>query len=230
MGSSKAKRVCIPGAVIVGAGPSGIATAACLRERGVPFLILEKESCVVSSWKMKMYDNLRLHLPKQFCQLPMVPFPEDFPVYPTRQQFVEYVDEYVQRFQIEPVFGVEVRLAEYDRSIGFWKVMAGENEIVCQWLVVATGENGEAVIPKFAGMDEFAGKVLHTMEYMSFHQFHGQRVLVVGCGNSAMEICLDLCNNSSVRTSMVVRNEVRSSFDILLLPASTPCMFNSMSV
>ena len=71
------KRRCIwvNGPVIVGAGPSGLAVAACLKEQGVPFLILERANCIASLCQNSTYDRLKLHLPKQFCQLPNFPFP-----------------------------------------------------------------------------------------------------------------------------------------------------------
>ncbi|KAK1315746.1 Indole-3-pyruvate monooxygenase YUCCA6 [Acorus calamus] len=199
------KQVWVPGPVIVGAGPSGLATAACLKEHGVPSLILERETCIASLWKLKTYDRLKLHLPKQFCELPLMPFPSDFPTYPTRQQFINYLNAYAQRFSIEPVFGTEVRLAEYDSNIGFWRVQTFDSEFICRWLVVATGENAEAFVPDIKGVSEFRGRVLHSSEYRSGADFSGERVLVVGSGNSGMEICLDLCNNCAA-ASMVVRD------------------------
>ncbi|GMI89486.1 YUCCA6 [Hibiscus trionum] len=55
--------------IIIGAGPSGLATAACLKQKGIPSLILERANCIASLWKLKTYDRLCLHLPKQFCDL-----------------------------------------------------------------------------------------------------------------------------------------------------------------
>ncbi|KAK4281355.1 hypothetical protein QN277_012861 [Acacia crassicarpa] len=59
--------ICVKGPVIVGAGPSGLATAACLREQGVPFMVLERADCIASLWQKRTCDRLKLHLPKQFC-------------------------------------------------------------------------------------------------------------------------------------------------------------------
>ncbi|ERN17547.1 hypothetical protein AMTR_s00059p00118280 [Amborella trichopoda] len=72
----KRRSVWVAGPVIVGAGPSGLAVAACLRNRGIPFLSLERAHCVASLWKLKTCDRLKLPLPKSFCQLPLMPFPE----------------------------------------------------------------------------------------------------------------------------------------------------------
>lgn len=208
--------VYVPGPVIVGAGPSGLAVAACLKERGVPSVVLERDNCIASLWQLKTYDRLRLHLPKQFCELPLMPFPSSFPRYPTKQQFVDYLEAYTRRFDIRPAFDQTVESAEYDGAVGFWRVRTkGKRggsgaEYVCRWLVVATGENAEPVVPAVDWMEEFAGQVVHTSVYKSGEAFGGKKVLVVGCGNSGMEVCLDLCNYNA-RPSLVVRDTVRTA-------------------
>lgn len=203
--------VYVPGPVIVGAGPSGLATAACLKQRGVPSVVLERSECIASLWQLKAYDRLRLHLPKHFCELPMMPFPDDFPMYPSKGQFVEYLEGYAKRFGIRPEFGQSVVAAEFDKSVGFWRVRTrggeGEREYVCRWLVAATGENAEAVLPEIAGMEEFGGPVMHTSNYKKGDLFAEKRVLVVGCGNSGMEVCMDLCHHNA-RPTLVVRDKV----------------------
>ncbi|XP_061348384.1 indole-3-pyruvate monooxygenase YUCCA2-like [Gastrolobium bilobum] len=201
-----------PGPVIIGAGPSGLAAAACLKQKGIPSLILEKAECLASMWQLKTYDRLRLHLPKQFCQLPLMPFPKNLPSYPTKQQFLAYLNAYADHFDIKPAFGKTVVSAEFDHSSGYWRVKTQklkkkEAEYVCKWLIVATGENAEGVVPQIEGIDEFEGPIIHTSLYKSGSMFCGKNVLVVGCGNSGMEVCLDLCNHNAL-PSLVVRDTV----------------------
>ncbi|XP_021719351.1 indole-3-pyruvate monooxygenase YUCCA6-like [Chenopodium quinoa] len=221
--------ILVSGPVIVGAGPSGLAVAACLKEKGVPSLILERSNCIASLWQLKTYDRLRLHLPKQFCELPLMPFPQDFPMYPTKRQFIEYLEDYATKFDIKPLFNQTVEKAEFDQTLGFWRVRTsttcstsgrgtiekggGDEEIVftteyvCRWLVVATGENAEVVMPELEGLKEFGKQVVHTSSYKSGETFRGKRVLVVGSGNSGMEVCLDLCHHNAM-PSIVVRDTV----------------------
>ncbi|KAK6927408.1 Flavin monooxygenase-like [Dillenia turbinata] len=202
------KRVSVPGPVIVGAGPSGLAAAACLKEKGVPSLILERSNCIASLWQLKTYDRLRLHLPKQFCELPLMPFPQHFPTYPSKQQFVDYLEEYARKFDLRPVFNEMVLSAEFDRTVGSWRIRTVRSvEYECRWLIVATGENAEAVVPEIEGAAEFGGEIVHTSMYKNGEVFRGKRVLVVGCGNSGMEVCLDLCNQNA-QPSLVVRQTV----------------------
>ena len=82
-----------------------------------------------------------------------------------------------------------------------------EVEYLCRWLVVATGENAEPHEPEFEGRGEFVGPVFHSSEYRSGKEFEGKKVLVVGCGNSGMEVALDLCDHKAM-ASLVVRDSV----------------------
>ncbi|KAJ4841159.1 putative indole-3-pyruvate monooxygenase YUCCA3 [Turnera subulata] len=205
----------VNGPVIVGAGPSGLAVGAGLKSQGVPFVILERANCIASLWQNRTYDRLKLHLPKQFCQLPNLPFPEDFPEYPTKYQFITYLESYAKHFNINPHFNETVQSAKYDQTFGLWRVKTismstsppTEIEYICKWLVVATGENAERVVPEFEGLQDFEGPVMHACDYKTGQGLQGKHVLVVGCGNSGMEVSLDLCNHNA-SPSMVVRSSV----------------------
>uniref|UniRef100_A0A0D9WY99 Flavin-containing monooxygenase n=1 Tax=Leersia perrieri TaxID=77586 RepID=A0A0D9WY99_9ORYZ len=209
--------VWVNGPIVVGAGPAGLSVAACLRERGVPSVVLERADCIASLWQRRTYDRLRLHLPRAFCELPGMPFPDHYPEYPDRAQFVHYLHAYAARAQVEPRFNQSVTSARFDRAAGLWRVRAedvsaGEEagavtEYIGRWLVVATGENAERVVPEMDGAGEFEGPVTHVAEYKSGEAYRGKRVLVVGCGNSGMEVCLDLCLHNAL-PSMVVRDSV----------------------
>lgn len=209
----------VNGPVIVGAGPSGLATAACLRDHGVPYVVLERADCIASLWQKRTYDRLKLHLPKQFCQLPKLPFPDHYPQYPSKAQFIQYLESYATKFEINPRFNECVQSARYDETSGLWRVKTvstsgsckTEVEYICRWLVVATGENAERVVPDINGLADFGGEVIHASEYKSGENFRGKRVLVVGCGNSGMELSLDLCNHNA-SPFMVVRSSVSISF------------------
>ncbi|GFP91077.1 probable indole-3-pyruvate monooxygenase yucca9 [Phtheirospermum japonicum] len=205
--------VWVNGPVIVGAGPSGLAVAAGLKQQGVPFVILERADCIASLWQNRTYDRLKLHLPKKFCQLPSFPFPDHYPDYPSKRQFIEYLECYARNFDIRPQFNECVQSAKYDEPCRLWRVRttrsenAAEVEYICQYLIVATGENAERVAPEIDGLEDFGGEVIHACDYKSGESYRGKRVLVVGCGNSGMEVSLDLCNHGA-KPAMVVRSSV----------------------
>lgn len=199
--------------LIIGAGPAGLATAACLASKSIPFVILEREDCTASLWKKMTYDRLQLHLPKKYCELPLLSFPKSYPKYPSRDQFVAYLDDYAKHFRISPMCNTTVTSAEFAAPLGLWVVTAehGVNKVSCKFtaktLVVATGENGEAVVPPFGGREDFAGKVIHGKVYRNGKNYRNKKVLVVGTGNTGMEIALDLANFGAQPT-LVARSPV----------------------
>ncbi|KAK1614215.1 hypothetical protein QYE76_019732 [Lolium multiflorum] len=208
-----ARTMWVNGPIIVGAGPAGLSVAAQLHTHGVPSVVLERDDCIASLWQRRTYDRLRLHLPKRFCELPGMPFPASYPEYPTKHQFISYLESYAAAFDVHPRFRQSVASARFDHAAGLWRVQASSTEdettteYIGRWLVVATGENAERVLPEFPGAGSFKGPVTHVSEYKSGEPYRGSRVLVVGCGNSGMEVCLDLCDHGA-RPAMVVRDAV----------------------
>ncbi|KAI3439477.1 uncharacterized protein J3R85_004912 [Psidium guajava] len=204
--------------IIVGGGPSGIAAAGALSSLSIPFLLLERSDCFAPLWQRHSYDRLHIHLPKHTCQLPHMAIPDDWPKYPPKSLFVQYLHRYVSHFRIEPLYNRSVESARYDDASGRWRVVArdvsagrgGEGaveEYSARFLVVATGESCDAFMPEVEGLGSFGGKVMHSTEYKNGKEFVKKKVLVVGSGNSGMEIALDLADHGAV-TSIVVRSPV----------------------
>lgn len=199
--------------IVVGAGPSGLSVAASLTNQSIPYTILERENCFASLWKKYSYDRLHLHLKKQFCELPHKPFPPSFPSYIPKQKFLQYLEDYVAHFKINPLYHRTVENAEYDEGSEKWKVKAmnkdsGEvEEYEGRFLVVASGETSDPFVPEIEGLKSFTGKVIHSTGFKNGKEFKDEHVLVVGSGNSGMEIALDLINHGA-KTSIVVRSKV----------------------
>lgn len=199
--------------LIVGAGPSGLAVSNCLSRLSISNIVLEREDCCASLWRKRSYDRLTLHLAKQFCSLPYMPHAPSSSTFMPRKSFVEYIDSYISRFGIEPQYCRSVEAGSYVESERKWRVEARntstqEKEVyMVQFLVVATGENGEGFIPELPGLEGFDGKIIHSSEYKSGKDYEKKEVLVVGCGNSGMEISYDL-SNFGAHTSIVIRNPV----------------------
>uniref|UniRef100_I1QYH8 indole-3-pyruvate monooxygenase n=1 Tax=Oryza glaberrima TaxID=4538 RepID=I1QYH8_ORYGL len=199
--------------LIVGAGPAGLATAACLAQRHVPYIIVERESSTASLWRHRAYDRLKLHLAKEFCELPHMAYPAGTPTYVPRDMFVEYLDSYADQFGIRPRYHTAIESAIHDRGKNQWVVLVRDMDtsvvarLATQFLVVAAGENSAASIPPIPGLSRFEGEAIHSSAYKSGRAYTGKSVLVVGAGNSGMEIAYDLATHGA-HTSIVVRSPV----------------------
>lgn len=199
--------------VIVGAGPAGLATSACLNLKNIPNIVLEREDCAASLWRKRAYDRLKLHLAKEFCQLPHMPYPSNSPTFIPRKAFIRYLDDYVSHFGVSPLYCRSVVSASFHAGSGNWVVVSQDvrsgatERYVAEFLVVATGENSEGYIPPVPGLDSFEGEVVHSSRYENGGRFEEREVLVVGSGNSGMEIALDLANWGA-RTSLLIRSPV----------------------
>lgn len=176
-------------AIIVGAGPAGLAVAACLKQAGIPNVILDQADQVGASWH-RHYQRLHLHTAKAYSALPFLPFPADTPRYPSRLQVIEYLQAYARRFELQPRFGQQV-LAAHHVGEG-WEVRTHDTRYQTPNLVIAAGYNREPFVPEWPGQSLFRGAMLHSSRYRSGETFKGQSVLVVGFGNSGGEIAIDL--------------------------------------
>jgi cation diffusion facilitator CzcD-associated flavoprotein CzcO len=204
-----------PDAVIVGAGPAGLACAATMRSAGLWATVLEKATEVGAVWR-RHYDRLHLHTDRNRSGLPGMPMPSNYPLYPSRAQMVAYLESYAARFEINPVFDAEVsRIA---REGPRWRVESRHSELVAPIVVIATGIADAPCRPAWPGMDVFSGEILHSSGYRNPAPYAGRRVLVVGFGNSGGEIALDLAN-AGVSVGLAVRNPVQIiPRDLLGLP------------
>lgn len=190
--------------IIVGAGPAGLAVGACLKRAGIPNLILEQSDQVGSAWR-RHYDRLHLHTAKAQSALPFVAFPRDYPRYPSRSQVVDYLETYVRKLQLEIRFGQQVIAAFHEDNR--WEVQTQDTLYHASTLVIAAGYNREPNIPDWPGQASFRGTLVHSSHYKSGGAFKGQKVLVVGFGNSGGEIALDLWE-SGAQPALSVRGPV----------------------
>jgi cation diffusion facilitator CzcD-associated flavoprotein CzcO len=190
--------------VVIGAGPAGLAVCACLRQRKVEFIILEKQSQIGPSWH-RHYERLHLHTIKSLSSLPFRNHDRDYPRYIARRQFIEYLEGYALDFNLQPRFGETVqtvRRAEHD-----WTIESTSYSISASYVVVASGLNSVPVVPTFPGIEKYQGRTLHGGEYVNAAPFVGQSVLIVGMGNTGAEIALDLSENG-IEPTISVRNGV----------------------
>ena len=188
-------------AVVIGAGPAGLATSRELQRRGIEHLVLERGE-VAESWS-RLYDSLTLHTGKHMSHLPGMRFPRGTPLFISRDRFLEYLHEYRRRFALPIVSGAEV--TSVDRENGHWRVRANDQTWTADAVVIASGIISNPRVPKVPDLDEFRGEVRHSITYRRPDEVRGKRVLVVGAGNSAGEIASEL-GREGIDTTVAVRS------------------------
>jgi lysine/ornithine N-monooxygenase len=206
--------------LIIGASVSGLASATCLQKQDLDHIIIEKTSSVATPWR-NHYHRLHLHTNKRISNLPFKKFDKAIPRYPSRQQVVDYLDDYQKEFSISPVFNTEAKWIKKDS--GDWVTETNNGIFRSKYIIIATGAFTKPKPVHFKGIESFPGKVLHSYEYKTGSDFKGQKVLVVGFGNSACEIAIDLYEQGA-KPSMAVRSPVnvipRDVFGIPILELS----------
>jgi len=188
-------------AIVIGAGPAGLAAAACLRREGVEALVVERDS-VGSSWR-RHYDRLHLHTVRWLSGLPGLPIDRREGRWVSRDGVVRYLERYARYHRLNIRTGVEVRRLLRDGED--WRVKTSEDDIVGRSLVVATGFNREPFLPDWPGRETFAGELLHSAAYRNPSAYRGKSVLVVGTGNSGAEIAVDLAEGGAREVMISVR-------------------------
>jgi len=190
--------------VVIGAGPAGLAVGACLQRAKVPFVVLERSAEVGTAWR-NHYRRLHLHTAKRHSGLPYLPFPKTAPQYVPRTQVVEYLEGYAQKFALPVRFGEDVESVQ--RVDDRWLTRSSSGAWRSRSVVVCTGYNRVPKLPTWPGQQEFGGRILHSSAYLDGEPFRGQRVLVVGLGNSGGEIAIDLVEHGAL-PSLSVRSPV----------------------
>ena len=193
-------------AIIIGAGPAGLAAAASLKARGRDAVILEKADAVGAVWR-RHYDRLHLHTDRARSGLPGLPMPKAYGRYPSRAQVIEYLEAYAAKFALKPVFNTAVSAI---RRVGSaWRAEAGRESWRAPAVVIATGWADCPHAPSWPGMETFGGPILHSSAYRNPAPFTGKRILVVGYGNSGAEIALDL-TEAGIDVTLSIRSPVNT--------------------
>jgi putative flavoprotein involved in K+ transport len=192
-------------ALIIGAGQAGLAAAYHLQRADKSFTILEAGTRPVGSWP-HYYDSLHLFSPARFSSLPGLPFPGDPERYPARDEVIANLETYAAHFAFPICFGA--RVVKVTKVDNLFTVVTADNRIFqAHTLIAATGSFTRPYLPMLPGQQRFQGTLLHSVAYRNPNAFDGQRVVVVGAGNSAIQIATELAQVATV--TLATREPVR---------------------
>jgi flavin-binding monooxygenase-like protein len=191
-----------PRACIIGAGSSGIAAAKALHERGIPFDCFEKSDRIGGNWVFgnkngmsAAYRDLFINTSRPRMEYTDFPMPESYPDFPHHTHIAAYFDSYVDHFGFREKITFETGVARASRGEdGAWTVELDTGDVRrYEALLVANGHhwNPRWPEPAFPGSDSFSGVQLHAHSYRDNSIFTGKRAVILGMGNSAMDIAVE---------------------------------------
>jgi dimethylaniline monooxygenase (N-oxide forming) len=192
----------LPTAAIIGAGSSGIAAAKALHERGVPFACFEASDRIGGNWVFgnkngipAAYRQLHINTSRDRMEYSDYPMPKAYPDYPHHAQIAAYFDDYVDHFGFRDRIRFETKVDRAERQAdGTWELTLDDGGVQrFDALLVANGHhwNPRWPEPAFPGSDSFAGVQMHAHSYVDNDIFKDGRALVLGIGNSAVDIAVE---------------------------------------
>lgn len=183
-------------AVVIGAGQAGLATGYYLLNANLKFLILESNHSATGSWS-NYYDSLKLFSPAKYSSLPGLSFPGNLNRYPLRDEVIQYLLNYAEHFQL-PIQTNTLVIDVRKKGELFTLTTNEGKEYISKSVIVATGSFHSPYIPDIPDMNLFNGSVLHSNKYKNPEPFKNQRLVVVGAGNSAVQIAVELSQSANV--------------------------------
>ncbi len=157
-----------PDVLIVGGGHAGISAAVELKRIGREALVIDKEDRVGDNWRHR-YRGLKLHNKTPVNHLRYLPFPVTFPEYIPKDQIADFLESYAGIMEVDFWTRTTFEGADYDEQAQRWTARlkrAGENRVLRpKHIVLATSVSGTPNIPKIDGIENFAGKVLHSSQF-----------------------------------------------------------------
>ncbi|VEG90904.1 flavin-containing monooxygenase [Legionella spiritensis] len=188
---------------IIGAGPSGITAAKNLLQQGLTNItVFEKNHRPGGNWVFdernahsSIYETTHIISSRRLSEYDDFPMPADYPDYPSHVQILRYFEDYAQHFGVIPFirFNTCVEQVTPTTDLG-WQIAyrdaQGPHEERFDYMLIANGHHWDPVMPSFHG--QFSGEILHAHQYKKASPFCGKRVLVVGGGNSACDIAVEI--------------------------------------
>ncbi|WP_058535636.1 flavin-containing monooxygenase [Legionella saoudiensis] len=199
----KPKGICQPRVCVIGAGPSGLAAIKNLQEQGVTQItVFEKNNQIGGNWvydehndHSSVYETTHIISSKRWSQFEDFPMPASYPDYPSHRQVLAYFQNYASHFDLEKYIQFNTTVLKVEQnSQKQWQVTyqneLGTHEDIFDYLLVANGHHWDPFMPEYPG--HFDGELIHSHQYKKASVFAGKRVLVVGGGNSACDVAVEI--------------------------------------
>ena len=183
---------------VIGGGQSALAVGYYLRRTSLRFALMDDRPGPGGAWR-ETWPSLRLFSPSQWSSLPGWLMPRDVVTnddYPSRDHAIAYLTEYESRYNLPTMRPVHVDAVVRDGND--FRLETTTQPIGARAIVSATGTWANPVVPSFPGQSEFAGTLIHSAHYRGPLPFAGQRVIVVGGGNSGAQIVAELSVDAHV--------------------------------
>ncbi|KAK7090381.1 flavin-containing monooxygenase 5-like [Littorina saxatilis] len=196
--------------VVIGAGISGLVTGKCMREDGFKVIILERTGEVGGLWnyREKDYGVMRcthINVSKYNYCFSDFPFHKEATDYPHHSEMAQYIVDYTKNFKLQEIIRFNTKVISLTQKADRWEVVTDTVEddgqtlegrpqtITCRFLAIASGHHAKPSSPSFSGEETFNGEIIHSVDYKDplTNGFVGKRVLLVGIGNSAVDVAVD---------------------------------------
>ncbi|KAL4071717.1 hypothetical protein J3A83DRAFT_4093359 [Scleroderma citrinum] len=200
-----------PTVLIIGAGHAGLGIAARLKYMSISTLVIDRHARIGDSWRTR-YKSLCLHDTLLF----LFRFPSTWPMYCPASKLADWLEFYATALELNVWLSTRVVSATWNEEQMSWCILiyrnGGVRKMTVKYLVFATGFGGGfPKMPDIEGKDTYDGTVLHSSQYISPVEFTGKKVAVVGAGNSAHDIAMDL---------------YRSNADVTMIQRSSTCIIS----
>lgn len=188
---------------VIGAGPMGLCTARQLKKHGIPFIGIEQHSDVGGLWDISnphstVYSTAHLISSKHTTEFTEFPMRAEVATYPHHSELRRYFHDYAAHFGLYDHYEFSTRAVRIEPAGEHWTLITEKDGVATRrevaGVLIANGTLHHPLVPRIPG--NYTGELMHSADYKSPEQFHGKRVLIVGCGNSACDIAVDAVHHA----------------------------------